>query len=95
MVVFRVEVHLKVIKSAPKVLKPAHIRKFMGFLRELPENPIPEGHDIKPLTDVKIHGCDSYRLRLGDYRLLYAVDWDRKIVYVVRLDPREKAYKKR
>lgn len=43
MVVFRVEVHPKVIKSAPKVLKPAHIRKFVDFLRELPENPLPEG----------------------------------------------------
>jgi len=93
--VFRVEVHPKVIKSAPKVLKPAHLRKFRDFLKELPENPIPDGYDIKPLTDVKIYGCDSYRLRLGDYRLLYAVDWNKKIVYVVRLDPREKAYKKR
>ena len=92
---FRVEVHPRVLKLAPKVLKPAHLRKFRNFLKELPEKPIPDGYDVRPLTNLKFYGCDSYRLRLGDYRLLYAVNWNEKVVYVVRLEPRGKAYKKR
>ena len=40
-------------------------------------------------------GLNAYRLRLGDYRVLYAVDWVDKVVYVVRIEPRKRAYKKR
>ncbi|WP_456443996.1 type II toxin-antitoxin system RelE family toxin [Thermococcus sp.] len=40
-------------------------------------------------------GLNAYRLRLGDYRVLYAVDWEDKVVYVVRIEPRGRAYKKR
>jgi|GEM_PF-6558767 len=50
---------------------------------------------LSPLTDRKILGLDAYWLRLGDYRLLYAVDWKNKVVYVVRLEPRDRAYKRR
>ena len=92
---FRVEVHPQVLKLAPKVLKPAHLRKLRDFLNELSENPVPRGYDIKLLVNFDFHGFDVYRLRLGSYRLMYAVNWDEKIVYVVRLEPREKAYKKR
>ncbi len=92
---FEVRVHSKVAKSAPKVLKPAHLKRLMAFIRELKTNPLPDGYDVKPLTDRKILGLDAYRLRLGDYRLLYAVDWKNKVVYVVRLEPRDRAYKRR
>ena len=92
---FDVKVHPRVIKIAPRVLKPAHLKRFMAFLQDAKKTPLPTGYDVKPLTDRKILGFDSYRLRLGDYRILYAVDWDNKIVYVVRLEPRSRAYKKR
>ncbi len=92
---FDVRIHPKVVKSAPQILKPAHLKRFMNFLRDAKKNPLPDGYDVKPLTDQKILGLNAYRLRLGDYRVLYAVDWDNKIVYVVRIEPRSRAYKKR
>ncbi|WP_297506122.1 type II toxin-antitoxin system RelE/ParE family toxin [Thermococcus sp.] len=92
---FDVRVHPKVVKSASQLLKPAHLRLFIEFLQDVKENPLPEGYDIKPLTNRKILGLNGYRLRLGDYRVLYAVDWRNKIVYVVRIEPRSRAYKKR
>jgi len=93
--VFDVRVHPKVVKLAPKVLEPSHLKRFMAFLEDSKKDPLPQGYDVKPLTDIKFFGLDAYRLRLGSYRLLYAVDWKNKIVYVVRLEPRNRAYKKR
>jgi mRNA interferase RelE/StbE len=92
---FDVRVHPKVIKQAPKLLESAHLKRFMDFLKDAKTNPLPTGYDVKPLTDHKILGLDGYRLRLGSYRVLYAVDWKNKIVYVVRIEPRSRAYKKR
>ena len=92
---FDVRVHPRVVKSAPRLLRPAHLRRFMNFLRDAEENPLPSGYDIRPLTDRKIFGLNAYRLRLGDYKVLYAVDWEGKAVYVVRIEPRKRAYKKR
>ena len=91
---FDVRVHPKVIKLAYNVLEPAHLKRFIAFLGDSKKDPLPQGYDVKPLTDIKFFGLDSYRLRLGRYRLLYAVDWKNKIVYVVRLEPRSRAYKK-
>ncbi len=92
---FDVRVHPRVVKSAPRLLKSAHLKRFMDFLRDAKENPLPDGYDVKPLTDRKILGLNAYRLRLGDYRVLYAVGWEDKVVYVVRIEPRKRAYKKR
>ncbi|WP_456367161.1 type II toxin-antitoxin system RelE family toxin [Thermococcus sp.] len=92
---FDVRVHPKVAKLAPKVLKPTHLKRLIDFIQDVKDEPIPKGYDVKPLTDRKLLGLDAYRLRLGDYRLLYAVDWKNKIVYVVRLEPRSRAYKRR
>ena len=59
---FGVRVHPRVVKSAPRLLKPAHLKRFMEFLRDAKENPLPDGYDVKPLSDRKILGLNAYRL---------------------------------
>ena len=36
---------------------------------------------------------DSYKLRVGDYRVVYELNMRRKIVYVYRVEHRSKVYK--
>lgn len=93
--VFVVKVHPRVTKTALKQLKPAHRKKLAKFLEVAKYDPIPSGFDVKPLKNFEVEGYEGYRLRLGEYRLLYGINWKDKIVYVSRLEPRERAYKKR
>ena len=55
-------------------------------LEELEENPRPMG--IKKLTDE-----DSYRIRVGDYRVLYEIDDAAKKIQVFAVRHRREAYR--
>lgn len=51
----------------------------------LAENPRPFG--VKKLV-----ARDGYRVRVGDYRILYTIDDEAKVVIVYRVMPRESVY---
>lgn len=52
-------------------------------------NKLPDNGDIKPLK-----GCNGvYRLRVGDYRILYTIDHDVLTVYVIEIGNRGQIYK--
>lgn len=53
---------------------------------------LPEGNDIKQLKGKKSKGL--YRLRVGDYRIIYAVDDGRLVVCVVDAGNRGEIYKR-
>jgi mRNA interferase RelE/StbE len=87
---FEVQVDLRVEKDLKKV--PRHIvNKFIDILDELEVDPIRSrsSADIKRL---KGHP-DLYRVRIGEYRVLYSVDIINKIVRVTTVAPRKNAYK--
>lgn len=42
---------------------------------------LPDEGDIKQMKGQKAHGC--FRLRVGDYRVIYSVDHGKLVVYVV------------
>jgi len=42
----------------------------------------------------KLQGRDGYRLRVGDWRVIYEIVDDRLIIHVVRIAVRGSAYKK-
>jgi mRNA-degrading endonuclease RelE of RelBE toxin-antitoxin system len=55
----------------------------------LRENPVPaENFDVKKLKGQ----TDTFRARIGDVRVIYEVLWDQKMVNVLVVEPREKAY---
>ncbi len=74
--------YLKLDKKMRKRIKEA--------LHELEqeENPLMH-HDVRPLTG-QLHG--DYRLRAGDWRLLFTPDKKKKIIYVYAILPRGEAY---
>ena len=49
---------------------------------------LPEGTDIKAMKG----GNDLFRLRVGDYRIIYAVDNGQLIVYVIDAGSRGQIY---
>lgn len=49
---------------------------------------LPEGQDIKPLKGYQ----GLFRLRVGDYRIIYTVDHGQLIVYVVDANSRGQVY---
>jgi mRNA interferase RelE/StbE len=55
-------------------------------VRALADNPRPRGCK-------KLKGRDAYRIRVGDYRVVYEIHDDVLIVLVVRVAHRREAYK--
>jgi mRNA interferase RelE/StbE len=69
---------LKLDKKAIPVIKSA--------IAGLADNPRPHGYK-------KLKGEDAYRIRVGDYRIIYEIDDDKIIVTVVSVGHRKDIYK--
>jgi mRNA interferase RelE/StbE len=50
--------------------------------------------DPRPLGVVKLAGRDDYRIRVGDYRIVYAVDDAERVVIVARIAHRREVYRR-
>ncbi len=52
-------------------------------------------HDPRPQKSVKLTGAENlYRIRVGDYRIIYGVDDDVKMVVVQYIRHRREAYRR-
>jgi len=72
-----------------KRLPPEVIRKVDAAILELEQNPRPHGC-------TKLEGSeDEYRLRVGDYRILYVIDDKARRVTIAHVRHRRDAYRKR
>jgi mRNA interferase RelE/StbE len=69
-------------------LKPKTRDRVAGAIAALSEDPRPHG-----ARKLKSAAADSWRVRVGSYRVLYTVDDGRSEVVVYRISPREKAYR--
>jgi len=83
---FTLEYDPHVLKFLSKLDK--HIaRRIIDKIEEvLPETPIP--HDAKAI--IGEHGV--FRIRIGDFRALYRINFDAKKVIIVKIDNRERIY---
>ncbi len=79
-------------------LRPAARRTLAGLAREAQER-IRHAIDAlaatpRPPSTVKMHGSDGYyRLRVGDYRVVYAIEDAVLLVLVVRIGHRREVYR--
>jgi mRNA interferase RelE/StbE len=55
-------------------------------IRQLAENPRPPGSK-------KLSGYDRYRIRQGVYRIIYAIEDDKLVVYVIKVGHRKDVYR--
>jgi len=84
---------IKVKRRAARALErlPEHYRfRVLEVLDKLRTNPIPfRDYDIKKLKGFD----DTFRIRLGDIRVVYTINWSSKTITVHFIGPRERAYK--
>lgn len=67
-------------------LSPPHIKPIKEAIDRLNEEPRP--HNVKKLSGTK----DGYRIRVGDYRILYTIDVHKKVVTIYRRRHRGNVY---
>jgi len=86
------EFYKTLLKVHPKKLQDTIMHKVEGFT----DNPRPEGKSFKVLKPpIELYQYTAQcRLRIGNYRVLYDIDENRKIVWVLDLRRRtEKTYR--
>ncbi|TAE19373.1 MAG: type II toxin-antitoxin system RelE/ParE family toxin [Bacteroidetes bacterium] len=81
---YQVILSRKAEKELAKLSTQAQIR-IAEALIELQENPRPYGYK-------QLKGEDAFRVRVGDYRIIYEIQDDILLVYVVRIGHRKDAY---
>ena len=84
--------HVEIAPAAQREFKrlpPEAIRKVDAAMLELEQNPRPHGC-------TKLEGSEhEYRVRVGDYRILYVIDDKAKLVTIAHVRHRRDAYRKR
>jgi len=79
---------VKYLESAKKALNslPADVqRRIINATAALAETPRPSGCK-------KLRGRDAYRVRIGDYRVIYEIRDDELIVLIIRVAHRKEVY---
>lgn len=81
--------HVAVLPSAQKEITklPKQVQsKILKALASLSENPRPNGCK-------KLIGTDSWRFRIGEYRIVYSIEDDVLFVEVIRIAHRKDVYR--
>jgi mRNA interferase RelE/StbE len=83
---WRIVVHRKAEKTI-KRLRGDMLERTRQAIRSLAENPRPVGY--KKMVGYK----NMYRIHVGDWRIIYAIENDKLIVLVLEVAPRGKIYR--
>lgn len=86
MVSYRVEIKRSAGKELER-LPAADKRRIISRIRTLADDPRPQGAK-------KLSGEEKYRIRQGDYRILYEIHDEHITVVVVRIGDRREVYRK-
>jgi len=81
---------LRIKKSAAKELKAisrkADRKRIISRIESLADNPRPDGCE-------KLSGSERYRIRQGPYRIVYAIEDEQLVVYVIKIGDRKSVYR--
>ena len=81
-----VNYHQELAKEIRRLPKPV-IKRLLEAIEALAENPIPPGSR-------KIEGHPLWRIKVGDYRILYQIDEEHFVVNTYRLGHRKDIYRR-
>ena len=66
--------------------------QLMTLFNTLKDNPVPfKAYDVSKLEGYN----DVYRVRLGELRVVYKVEWSERLISVIYIGPKGKAYDRR
>ncbi len=82
---YRIEFSARAKRQGDK-LPQAIQRRIIKAVQRLASDPFPRG--VRKLT-----GSDYYRLRVGDYRIIYEVHKDKLVILVIRIGHRKDVYR--
>lgn len=83
---YRVEITKKALRGLKKLPKPL-VKRLLEAANSLSENPRPNGYK-------KLRGFDDlYRIRVVDWRIIYAIEDDVLLVLVITIKPRGEVYR--
>jgi mRNA interferase RelE/StbE len=82
---YRIELKKSVLKDFESVPKK-DLQRILLAIKSLTDDP-------HPPRSKKLSGLEQYRLRQGDYRILYSIQDDLLIVFVVAVGHRKEIYR--
>lgn len=85
---FDVIVNQKIAKKV-KSLPPSERKKIAKVILALRISPLPRDHDIKKIRGDKE---DSWRIRIGDLRIIYYFSTENEVVKITKIDFRGNVY---
>lgn len=83
---YRVDIDPKAEKAIARIARRDQVRIFKA-IAALADDPRPHGV-------TKLSGFDGYRIRVGDYRIVYTIDDEVRIVNVTNVGNRDKIYRR-
>ena len=86
MALYKVEINKKVRKKDLPYISLNDVRRIIERIQKLANDPY-------PVDAVRLKGRDEWRIRQGDYRILYIVEEKIVTVFVVKIGHRREAYK--
>ncbi len=78
---YRIEIRRSVLKDLDSI-PGKDVRRILSSIESLAENP-------RPLQCRKLSADEKYRLRVGVYRILYSIEDENLIIYVVKIAHRK------
>lgn len=80
---------LKILPQAQKDLDHLRGKIFNKIKNEI----ILLSHNPRPYGSLKLTNEEGYRIRIGDYRVLYRIDDTSKKIFIYRVKHRKEAYR--
>ena len=83
---FEILIKRSAAKEIQAIPRKKDRQRIVRKIRQLAEDPRPPGSQ-------KLSGRERYRIRQGPYRIVYSIEDDRLIVYVVKVEHRSDVYR--
>ncbi len=83
---YRVLIKPSAVKEIESIPQKKIRQQIVRRIQQLANNPRPRG-------STKLSGHDRYRIRQGAYRIVYAIEDDKLVVYVVKVGHRKDIYR--
>ncbi len=84
---YKIEINRNVRKKDLPSIPKADVAKIIKRIESLANDPFPEGA-------IRLKGREEWRIRQGDYRILYVVEQEIVTVFVIKVGHRREIYRK-